>query len=128
VDGGFVSSISTGGMDFSYLSGTLRIGRINTAWDSIFSSWTPTANVWYHIAFTRSSGTARAFVDGTQIGSSLSNGTTYTPTGGMTIGSSSSGDRNFKGYIDDVRITKGLARYTENFTAPTSAFPNTGPY
>jgi len=127
VDGGFVGSDATGGMDFAYLSGTLRIGRVNTAWDSTFSSFTPTAGVWYHIAFTRSSGTARVFVNGTQVGSNSTNNNSYAPTGGVIIGASNAGDRNFKGYIDDLRITKGYARYTANFTAPTAAFPNIGP-
>jgi len=127
-DGGFLGSVGTAGFDFSYLEGTLRIGRVNTAWDSTFSSFTPTAGVWYHIAYTRSSGTARAFVNGTQVGSNSTNNNSYSPIGGVIIGSGNVGDRNFKGYIDDLRITKGYARYTSNFTAPTAAFSDTGPY
>jgi len=34
----------------------------------------------------------------------------------------------FKGYIDDLRITKGYARYTATFTPPTAALSDTGPY
>ena len=123
---GFIGSKNTGGMDFAFTSSSLRIGRINTAWDSTFS-WSPSANTWYHIAFTRSNGTARAFVNGTQVGSSLSNTNNYYPNGGVYVGVSSPPDRYINGYIDDLRITKGYARYTATFTPPTKALSDTGP-
>jgi hypothetical protein len=31
---------------------------------------------------------------------------------------------NVKGYVNDVRITKGVAGYTAGFTPPTAAFPD----
>jgi hypothetical protein len=121
-DAGFVGGTSQGSMDFAYTGSTLRIGRIDTSWDSTFSSWTPTANVWYHIAFTRNNGIARAFVDGVQIGSNSGNTNTYTPVGPLLVGKSSGNDRRLNGYIDDLRITKGYARYTANFTPPAGSF------
>jgi len=45
----------------------------------------------------------------------------YTAPNAMQIGSSGV-YADFLGYIDDLRITKGYARYTANFTAPTAAF------
>ena len=80
-----------------------------------------TTNTWYHIAVTRSGSTNRLFIDGTQV-ASATDSTNLTNTNRLCIGEQLSTLTNdFSGYIDDLRITKGYARYTSNFTAPTSA-------
>lgn len=91
---------------------------------TIFSnSITTLANgVWYHLAITRSGNTWRLFVDGTIALTATASAT----VGGnfmLRIGDYSAG--NFlNGWLDEYRITKGVARYTANFTPPTEAFPD----
>jgi hypothetical protein len=87
-------------------------------------------NTWHHVAFSRSGSSGKLFVDGTQVGSTLSLGTTALGNGTLPINIGGQGNSTHmsQGYIDDVRITKGYARYTANFTPPTAAFLNTGPY
>jgi hypothetical protein len=41
----------------------------------------------------------------------------------MIIGARNTSNQFFTGNIDDLRITKGIARYTANFTPPTAAHP-----
>ena len=79
------------------------------------------AGSWYHIAVSRSGTNTRMFVNGSQLGSTWTDTTTYVQ-GQLTIGARFLNDLNFNGYIDEVRISKGVARYTSNFTAPTNAF------
>jgi len=78
-------------------------------------------NVWYHVAFTRSGNTWRLFLNGTVED-------TLTSSSNMTNGSSGSldiglaaGSGPMAGWIDDLRITVGVARYTSAFTPPTTA-------
>lgn len=78
-------------------------------------------DAWHHIAITRFSGTVRLFIDGVQK-DTTSNTTSINLTTPITIGTYSS-SRYYTGYIDDLRITKGVARYTANFTPPTAALP-----
>ena len=78
-------------------------------------------NTWHHVAVTRSGSTLRMFVDGTQV-----NSTTFTRdlTHGIPVAigyQQATGTNYFAGYMQDVRITKGLARYTANFTPPTAS-------
>ena len=85
-------------------------------------------STWIHLAVCRNGNNTRLFVNGTQEGSTYTSGYTIGIGNSLCIGSSNiDTTRTITGYIDDLRITKGYARYTANFTPPTAAFPNTGP-
>jgi hypothetical protein len=80
--------------------------------------------VWYHVAYTRESGVGRLFIEGALTGTSTAHGQNLTGTT-QHIGSySTSAGDSIKARIDELRITKGIARYTSNFTPPTAPFPN----
>jgi hypothetical protein len=105
----------------------LRINSSNTlqfyytGGSTVTSTGTIPATTWTHVAATRSGTTVRLFINGTIDGSAtFSNGTANTQP--LRIGVDNSNSTGyFNGYIDDLRITKGVARYTANFTAPTAA-------
>ena len=86
------------------------------------------ANTWYHVAVTRQGNVYRGFLNGVQGYTQTLALTPYIPTNrGLNIGASfqtvwgvtANVYSNISGYIDDVRITNGYARYTANFTPPT---------
>ena len=76
------------------------------------------ANTWYHCAATVSSGTGRIFIDGKLINSALLSGSVPNISWIPVIGTGWSGYFDFHGYMQDLRITKGVARYTDTFTPP----------
>jgi hypothetical protein len=81
-------------------------------------------NTWHHYAVTRSGTTWRMFVNG-NLENTQTSSVTYNPAlGGMRVGWSTWDAANgyFNGYIDELRITRGYARYTSAFTPPTSSF------
>jgi hypothetical protein len=78
-----------------------------------------TKDVWYHIAVTKAAnGVHRMFINGVQQTQTWNNTTAYTQ-GPLNIGERVDGGNDFNGWIDDLRIVKGSALYTANFTAPT---------
>ena len=79
-------------------------------------------NTWYYIAISRTGSTINCYLNGTSIGSA-SNSTNYAQSTGGAIGADETGGSKFTGYINNLRITKGVARYTANFTPPTAPFP-----
>jgi len=80
-----------------------------------------TGNTWVHLAVTRANTTNYVFINGT-LYNTFSYGNTLTSSN-VTIASDVAGSNAFTGYIDDLRITNGFARYTANFTPTTTAFP-----
>ena len=110
---------ATNTLYWQYYSSQLAFGQNNVSGIAA-TNWSPSSGVWYHIAVTRSGSTVRQFVDGTQLGSNATSSASFA-NGPIQIGDGGAG--GFNGYIQDLRITKGYARYTSNFTAPTAAFP-----
>lgn len=114
----------------------LAIGCLNNIWlidcasvGQKQSSVAMTNSTWYHVALVRSSGITKFYINGivdtfTNFGGSagLTDTTNYTATY-VAIGVWYSAGYTWNGYIDDLRITKGIARYTANFTPPTAPLP-----
>ena len=90
----------------------------------IFANASLNANTWYHVAGTRSGNVFRLFCNGVQIGTQTVSATLFDGTNPIVIGNSNSNAALFSGHLDDIRITKGVARYTGNFSVPTEAFPD----
>ena len=99
-----------------YANGSIRIS----------SGGVPAANNWSHVAVCRSATTTKLFLDGTQVGLSYTDTINYaSPTSILILGTNDVGSGSYlNGYIDDLRITKGVARYTANFIPPTAPFPD----
>ena len=88
------------------------------------SASTPAATTWIHFAYVRdTSNVHKIFIDGTQIGNSITYDADYTASNILTIGGYYSSSFLLNGYIDDFRITL-KARYTSNFTVPDAQHPS----
>jgi hypothetical protein len=82
------------------------------------------ATTWTHIAIVRSGTTVKIYINGTDGGGSGTVGNSGTVTTELLVVGANRYDysNTLNGYMDDVRITKGYARYTASFTPPTAAF------
>ena len=87
----------------------------------IQSGATPSINTWYHFAIVKNSGTTTLYIDGSSIGT-FSDSLNYLGNSESTVGNYNAGGNYYlNGYLEDFRVTKGLARYTANFTPPTAS-------
>ena len=81
-----------------------------------------TTSTWHHVAVAKASGNTKLYVNGNQVGSTYTDAVTYIQSP-ITIGAAFITTAGFvNGYIDDVRVSKGIARYTgATYTVPTAA-------
>ncbi len=111
-----------GSLQFQYTTNGSSITTI----DSNYNLSTAT---WYHIAVVRDGNTLRIFVDGDEKdGGDLTGVTIYNSSYAFNVGKmyspgqGSSTSSGFTGWIDEIRIQKGEAYWTSNFTPPTEAY------
>ena len=115
-----------------------NIGSTNTSWlieiqangtvwgggwiNGVTSTDTVPADTWTHIALVGTElGNIAIYINGTQSGTSTAQ-LNFTSTTAISVGGMSNGSELFTGYIDDLRITRGVARYTGNFNVPVVEF------
>jgi hypothetical protein len=96
----------------------LNVGFGGDTTTFINSNATLTLNQWNHLAVTRAGTSLIMFINGIIVGSAT-NSTNFSDTSIRYIGAMNSTPYYFSGYIDDLRITKGVARYTASFQPPT---------
>ena len=116
---------STGSGNVQMWNSTSAQGKIKWYYDggsNFTSSTTMSTGQWYHVAYVRESGTLKMYFNGTVDSNTQSYSSQFGKTGTLYFGDQHAGGGGApQYYIDDLRITKGLARYTSNFTAPTTA-------
>jgi hypothetical protein len=109
----------SGGNLSLYMSTTGTSFDITANMSSVYTN-----QVWYHFALVRNGNNINFYKDGTNIYSGSLSGSLidglYNTIGGLVPYNID----NLNGYIDDLRITKGVARYTANFTPPAAPFPD----
>jgi hypothetical protein len=112
---GYVSLWSDG----SLRSTTTQLGNPAQSGSLFDSTQTIPLSTWTHFAFVSDLSGSRYYIDGTLAGTTVRSAWNGTAARPAVIGNAFHGGYQYIGYIDDLRITKNLARYTSNFTPPT---------
>ena len=105
---------SVNGIYFNYTTGS-------TFTDVTFTTTNYNDNAWHHVAVTRSSNVLRAFVDGVKVGSDTSITQSLSSGQRLYVGFQAQDSVYYTGYIADLRITKGYARYTNAYFIPPAS-------
>lgn len=119
------SGWSTGTFYIRY-SNTGYANKFGVFWNSVgdpffVSTNTYAPNAWYHVALVRSGSTFTLYINGVADGTGTSSASLNLAIGGSVwLGNNGSASCNFTGYLSNVRVVKGTAVYTSNFTPSTT--------
>jgi hypothetical protein len=111
-------------------AGTMRLlwngDDNNTAGQAVevISNWAASLNTWYHLESDRTGGATYLFVDGNLLVSGADNITYFNNANPLRIGSGTGASNFLNGWLDDIRLTVGVARHTSNFTPPSAPHPD----
>ena len=106
VGGSFVLYIAANGII------NLYIPQTNYAFNTVL-----TTSTWYHLALVKSGGIYKLYIDGIAESTTVTNSNNNTQSR-VIIGVDAGVSASLNGWIDELRISKGIARWTSNFTPP----------
>jgi hypothetical protein len=111
-NGTFQSLINSSNQLYFYADGMIAI--------SSSLSWN--LNQWYHIAIVRNGSSVNLYRDGISVASGTNSSTLGSSGYGITIGESPISSAPFDGWMDEIRVSKGIARWTSDFTPSTEEY------
>jgi hypothetical protein len=118
---GFIHGTSGSG-NFGMSTDFINIYAFTVGGSGLSFAYVPKVDRWTHYAFVRSSGSAKLYVDGVQVGTSQSYTTNITGLTGSTYVGAETGPTNYyTGYLTGLRYVNGTAVYTANFTPATTS-------
>ncbi len=92
-------------------------------------TWNPVASTWYHLAVERATTSLKFFVDGTQQGTSQTiSDTTIANSGRPMILGGSEVASYFNGWLDEFRLSNGIARYSDTFVPNAKEYASDSAY
>ena len=124
-NGCYGSGANTDGWNLMwYTSNYLQFANWLTAGQNILCQyvWTPIINTWYHIAVVRNGTRFDIYINGISIGNTTDADSITTCARPLLIGQGWDSGLNLNGWIDELRISKGIARWTSNFIPPAHAY------
>jgi hypothetical protein len=113
---------------YTSAAGTTTLHYFTNGADRIVGATAVTTNAWHHIALSRVAGSTYLYLDGVQQGATYVDANNYVAASGMVFGGPLIATTSTPHFVQEIRVTKGVGRYSgATCTVPTGPFPTYGP-